>query len=93
MRSAIVGGPGSALHSVRCRLCRQSTKLGQAVLHDQLNIPGYRDGRYVIHVECVRAAADRAPEGLPVRTAHNEFLEMRRRAETLAANGYSTPRS
>lgn len=86
MRTAIVKGPGSRLAGARCRACPHRVQPGQAVVYDILPTYGYVDNRYVIHVDCLRAVVDRAPEGLPARAPKAEFDRIRRRALELAAS-------
>lgn len=84
MRSAIVGGSQSKLHGVKCRLCPHLTRQGEAVLYDTLPSYGFVDNRYVVHVECMRGAVERAPEGTPVRAVAARAAAIRRRAVAIA---------
>ena len=84
MRSVIVGGPKSKLHGVKCRLCPHQVRQGEAVLYDTLPTYGYVENRYVVHVECMRAACDRAPEGNPVRSVKAQHAAIRRRTLEIA---------
>lgn len=84
MKSAIVGGSGSRLYGVKCRLCPHKTRQGEAVLFDVLPAYGFVDNRYVMHVECVTAAVERAPAGIPVRSVKAQAAAIRQRAREIA---------
>ena len=84
MRSMIVGGPASQLHGAKCRLCPHPVREGESVLVDRLPTYGYVDDRYVMHTECVLAAAHRAPEGRPVRAVKAQHAAIRRNAIEVA---------
>lgn len=58
-------GPRSSMVGLSCRGgCKNKVRAGEVILFTRLATNHYRDGSFALHVNCVRALLDRAPEGV-----------------------------
>lgn len=66
MRVTVVKGAGSALAGAHCRGCRRVVREGESVLFDTLDNVEWGERHFVLHADCARVLADRAPAAAAV---------------------------
>jgi len=83
MRSAVISSTGASFGGRRASCCGQPTRPGQAILWHRLEPKAYASTMFIVHVECMAAACEVAPEGIPVKRGVLEVRRIRQRAKRL----------